>query len=155
MLIGLISDTHNILPEKIFNIFEKVDYIIHAGDVGSADILNELETIAPVKAVYGNMDSFPLVSDYNRMETFSLGGWSFCLIHAISSPRSFAYELFKMQKEIDIVIFGHTHQKEHTVFNEIQFINPGSASKPRHSVKGSVALLQLNKNEIEVRFVHI
>jgi putative phosphoesterase len=64
MKIGLISDTHGHLPGKVHDAFKTVDLILHAGDIGSQDIINELETIAPVYAVHGNIDGWPLRKIY-------------------------------------------------------------------------------------------
>lgn len=155
MQVGIISDTHNTLPPEIFGIFEKVDMIFHAGDIGAEQILQELETIAPVRAIYGNTDTFPLVSRLRPMELFKLDGYRICMIHAIRSPKAFAFEMLKMKEEADIVIFGHTHTSVKTVFNNIVFINPGSASSPRHGLKASVAIMKLGGSGIDVEFITI
>ena len=60
MRIGVISDTHGLLRPEVFEVFDRVDYILHAGDVGPESILDELATIAPVTAVYGNTDGWAL-----------------------------------------------------------------------------------------------
>ena len=155
MKLGLISDTHNDLPSEVFTAFQGVDQIIHAGDIGSEDIISDLCTIAPVKAVYGNMDTFPIVSRYKRIDFFKLAGKTFCLTHIIGTPKSFAYQLFKMNKQADIVITGHTHQVEHKVYNNIHFINPGSASQPKHKKRGSVGILDVNENNLKVEFIYL
>jgi putative phosphoesterase len=141
--IGLISDTHGSLAAEIFDLFAGVDLIVHAGDVGKEEVLIELRTIAPVRAVYGNVDAFPIRGQYPRIDFFEMAGKRFCLTHIIGSPKSFAYELFKMNKKVDVVVYGHTHKAEQTEFEQILFVNPGSASQPRNSSKRSVAILEI------------
>ena len=154
MKIGIVSDTHNLLPKEVFEYFSDVQHIIHAGDIGGEGIITDLESIAPVFAVYGNMDSHPLVTNLNRIFFFELGGFKFCVTHIIGSAKSFAYELFKMEKEIDIIIYGHTHLAEKTSYNDILFINPGSASSPKHGTSRSVAVLKIEDKKAEVEFYY-
>jgi len=155
MKIGIISDTHGKLPTEVFDIFAGVDQVIHAGDIGNQHVIDELKVIAPVRAIYGNMDTFPLVSRLNRMEFFALENYSFCLTHNIGSPKAFTYELFKMNRRVDFVIYGHTHQPEKTEYNQVIFINPGSVVQPRYSRRGSVAILEINGGEIKLEFIHL
>jgi putative phosphoesterase len=155
MRIGLISDTHNILPKEVFSIFSGVDLIFHAGDIGSPKILSELEQIAPVKAVYGNVDTFPLVTELNVKLYYKTENFNICITHIIGSPKVFAFKLLRDKKKIDIVISGHTHRPENIVFHNIRFINPGSACYPRQSSQGSVAILNVSNNEPQVEFFYI
>ncbi len=155
MHIGLISDTHNLLPKEVFSIFSNVDIIFHAGDIGSPKILNELEQIAPVKAVYGNVDTFPLVTELRPKFYFKSDNLNICVTHIIGSPKTFAYTLLRDKKEIDIVISGHTHQPQNIVFHHIRFINPGSASYPRQSSRGSVAILTTDHKEPQVEYFYL
>jgi putative phosphoesterase len=155
MKIGLISDTHGRLPNEVFSVFSKVDLIFHAGDIGSPNILIELEQIAPVKAVYGNVDTFPLTTELKPKFYYKSGRFKMCLTHIIGLPKNFAFELLREKKEIDLVIFGHTHKAEHTVFNNIHFINPGSACYPRAGKKGSVAILDTSANEPQIELLYL
>jgi len=155
MKIGLISDTHDNLPPEIHKVFAGVDLIIHAGDICKEDIITELKTIAPVKAVYGNMDRFPQVSSLNRIDFLKVNELTICITHIVSSPKSIAYELFKMNKKADVVVFGHTHQIQQTLFNKILFVNPGSPSQPRDGRGPSVAILKIADNVPEVEFVFL
>ena len=154
MKIGLISDTHGNLPERIFDIFSDVDLIIHAGDIGSVDILTELKTIAPVKAVYGNMDHFPLVGSLPRIDFIKAEGLTICVTHIVNNMKSFAFELFKMKKKADVVVFGHTHSSETREYNQILFVNPGSVSYPRDA-RSSVAVLSINGQEARAEFFNL
>jgi len=154
MIAGIISDTHGRVPEQVFTYFKHVDRIIHAGDVGEEQVLTELETLAPVTAVYGNVDTFPLVSKLERVRFFSLGKIHFCLTHIISTPKAFSYELFKMKRVVQVVIFGHTHIAEKTEHNGVLFVNPGSASQPKYGKQKSIALMEITNDQLDVRFIY-
>ncbi|HEM49017.1 MAG TPA: metallophosphoesterase [Caldithrix sp.] len=155
MKVGVIADTHNQIPGKVFAIFSGVNLIIHAGDVGQNNILTDLQTIAPVKAVFGNMDQYPLVSDLKRFEIFQLDEYKICLTHIIGSHKTFAYELFKQNIKVDVVIHGHTHRAEDVVYNKIRFLNPGSASQPRSGSRGSVGILVIGKEEMNFELYYL
>lgn len=155
MKIGLISDTHGSLPPAVFEALKGVDYILHAGDVGREEILTELQALGPVKAVYGNIDTFPLVHTLRRIDFLKIHHYNFCLVHAIGRPRSFAFELYKMNKQADFVIYGHTHHAEEKIYNGIHFINPGSVLGPGGLGDGTVALLTLEGDTRKVDFVHL
>jgi len=73
MKLGVISDTHGYINPKVFPIFEGVGQILHAGDIGSEDIITTLETIAPVQAIHGNIDAFPLNTRYRL--SYTLMAW--------------------------------------------------------------------------------
>jgi len=139
--IGLISDTHGRLNNKVFEIFAGVDLILHAGDIGGQHIVTELETIAPVKAVLGNTDSVALVPSLQPIDFFSVEQHTICLTHIVNNQRAFAYKLFKMNRQADIVVYGHTHRASENLCQNILFLNPGSASQPRYAKAPSVALL--------------
>ena len=79
--IGIISDTHGVLPKEVFDLFADVDQIIHAGDIGSEDILIELGVLAPVVAVRGNMDRGHLASRLDERLEFHLYGFDFIVTH--------------------------------------------------------------------------
>ncbi|HID39321.1 MAG TPA: metallophosphoesterase [Calditrichaeota bacterium] len=154
MIIGIISDTHGRVPAEVHKYFKQVDQIIHAGDIGNPQVITELKTLAPVIAVYGNVDGFPLVSDLKRIRFFSLENKRFCLTHIVSTPKVFSYELFRMNREVDIVIFGHTHIAEKKEYNSILFVNPGSASHSKPGKQKSVALMELTQQRCDIRFIY-
>jgi putative phosphoesterase len=155
MKIGIISDTHDHIPASVYEAFSNVEQIIHAGDIGKENIITELSTIAPVKAVYGNMDSYPLVSRYRRIDFFNIHRYAFCLTHIIASHKAFSYELFKMNRKVDVVIHGHTHLPDNTKFNDILFINPGSASRPKSGSNASVGILNVDKELLEFEIIYL
>ena len=146
MKIGIISDTHNYLDPRIAQVFEGVDHILHAGDVGLPWILLELEQIAPVTAVLGNTDAgIPL----RETEICSLGRRTF-LLHHIVNPLSPSEQLRQciLQVRPDVVVFGHTHKAFERSVGGTLFFNPGYAGKPKFAQSRSVAVLHCGNGEL-------
>ena len=81
MRIGVISDTHGLLRPEVFEVFHAVDHILHGGDVGPASILDELATIAPVTAVYGNTDDWDLRGQLPQVARLELDGFTIVVTH--------------------------------------------------------------------------
>ena len=145
MRIGLISDTHNRLRPEVFRLFDGVDLILHAGDVGAMDILVELETIAPVHAVLGNTDSTalrPRVQDDVRLE---LEGHAVVVVHGhqLGSPN--ADNLSAAYPDADIIVYGHTHRQRIDRRDGQLIVNPGAAGPARFDLKPAVAILELER----------
>ncbi len=154
MIVGVISDTHNLLRPQVFDVFTGVDRIIHAGDIGSGDILVELETIAPVHAVYGNTDRFPLVERLKDREVLSLGDVRIFVTHIGGKPK----EMRRFYPEVahaDVVIFGHSHRPLHLVNDNVIFFNPGSAGPRRFALPVTVGKIEVNEGKIEARIVEL
>jgi putative phosphoesterase len=144
MKIGIISDTHGQLPAEVFKIFEGVDHIFHAGDIGEVSIISELETICPVSAIYGNIDPWPIPTLYPNIIITEFAGKKIVMKHDILDIKHYSYELFKKRIQSDIVIYGHTHKAACTHYRNTYYINPGSVSKPRYGGLGSVVIVELN-----------
>ena len=149
MKIGLISDTHNHLDPRVAEIFAGVDHILHAGDIGLASILAELEVIAPVTAVLGNNDS-----DLPVRETavVVLDGKKI-LIHHIVTPGVPSIMQMVGLHAPDVVVFGHTHAICAEQHGGTFFINPGYAGRQRFKQERSVALLEITNGEISYEFI--
>jgi len=137
-IIGIISDTHGVLPVEVFDLFAGVNQIIHAGDIGSDDILIELGTIAPVVAVFGNMDHGDVRRKLKERLDFHLCGFDFVVTHIPMGTTYF--------EKPTIRISGHTHSASVVEKNGSYIINPGTASQPRRSAVRSVAKLMLLGN---------
>jgi uncharacterized protein len=155
MQIGIISDTHNILPKSVFKYFSNVDHIFHAGDIGSLNILEDLKQIAPVSAIYGNIDDSSIRNVVPSILFENFEDRFICLVHDIGSVKNFSYELFKTQKNADIIIHGHTHRPSYEIYQNRIFINPGSVSYPRTLSKGTIAIAEFDKNNFTHRFIEI
>jgi len=159
MKIGIISDTHNRLNPKILDIFQNIPVIIHAGDVGSAMILHRLKSIPGVETVYavlGNTDDPWELSGVPIELELTFAPYKILVRHIVSSPHSFLRERRKAKKEMpEIVIFGHTHEPFFQKIEDVYFLNPGSATSPRHVQYPSVAILTLTSTGLDVDFVEL
>lgn len=144
MKVGIISDTHvpgaaSALPGKVFELFAGVDLILHAGDIVSQSVLDELGVIAPVEAVAGNMDGAELRLPAKKVLT--LGKFTVGLIHG-------KYRI-DVQKEmirkdfgaVDLIVYGHSHMPFWGSVGDVLFLNPGSPTDTRHAPYNSVAVL--------------
>lgn len=151
MKIGVISDTHGHLDPRVEKIFQGVEHILHAGDIGYASIILELQFVAPVTAVLGNTDTD---LDYRLTETVELARKKF-LVHHIVNPWALAETMgHRIAKERPAaVVFGHTHKKFAETVNGVWYFNPGYAGKPKFGAERSVAILHCDEKEIRHEFI--
>jgi putative phosphoesterase len=149
-LIGLISDTHGLLRPEVFRAFEGVDLILHAGDVGDG-VLAELETIAPVRAVYGNTDPTGMPG-LSRAIDMTAEGVRIHVSHGheVGSPTP---ERLLARYDADVIVYGHTHRQLVTNADGRWVVNPGAAGQRRFDLKPSVALLRVTNGEVEIELV--
>lgn len=159
MLIGLISDTHIPdrrikLPQPVFDAFEDVDLIIHAGDITSQSVLDDLEKIAPVHAVEGNMDRVVGELELPVSKIIEAEGHKIGIVHGEVYPRGDTQQLYYTALElgVDILVSGHSHIAQLEKIKDVILVNPGSPTNPRLS-DPSVALLEINKSKIEIEFI--
>jgi putative phosphoesterase len=161
--VGLISDTHvpnraKKIPERVFKVFDNVDFIVHAGDLVQLSVIEELEQLAPVLVVQGNMDGPEIRGKLPKLDSFKIFDWKIGVTH---NPGT----LFGMGKmrEIakkncfDVLVYGHTHSSNIKWERNILFINPGSptAPAPPFLAKPTVALLRVTKERITPEIVQI
>lgn len=151
MKIGIISDTHDYLDPKIFKLFAGVEHILHAGDIGFASIILELEEIAPVTAVYGNTDTGLHFKDTEIVE---LAARKF-LVHHIVNPQLPGERVKEkmLRARPDVVVFGHTHKQFNETLDGVLFFNPGYSGKPKPGMERSVAILHCDAKEIRAEFL--
>jgi len=173
LLIGLLSDTHighpsEKLPPQIKNAFSGVDLILHAGDIWIPSVLDELESIAPVRAAWGDDDMEADMGGDNRMmegHSLLLDGVTLWLTHVkpsygLISPQEESYSFRPRREEPgdppDVVVFGHTHFATIENYKDVLLVNPGSVTFPNYVPKlGTVALLTINSGKVEVRIVQL
>ncbi len=144
MRLGIIADTHGLLRPEVFEAFEDVDRILHAGDIGSLDLLAELEALAPVTAVWGNTDGFDLRSRLPEVVETEIHGTSFLLLHGhqLGSPTPEA--LNRAYPDAEVIIYGHTHRPLLTVVDVVVTVmNPGGAGRRRFDLPASVGIMEL------------
>jgi putative phosphoesterase len=144
MRLGVISDTHGLLRPEVFDVFQQVDHILHGGDVGPPEILVELETIAPVTAVYGNTDGWDIRTQLPQVATLQLDGFDIVVTHGdqfgVPTPESVQAAF----PSAEIIVFGHTHRPVLTLVDTVVTVmNPGGAGPRRFRLPPSVGILEL------------
>ena len=155
MKIGVISDTHGLLRPEVFPAFEGVDQILHAGDLGSLDLLPELEAIAPVIAVWGNTDGTGVRSRLPETASVTLGGLEVAVLHGHQYGRPGPAVIAAAQPDADLVVFGHTHRPVIEQVGSTLVINPGSAGPRRFSLPVTVAIVTIQDGGLDPRLVHL
>jgi len=131
MKIGIISDTHSSLPPQVFDFFKPCDMICHAGDIGSVDILQQLESFKPLRAVYGNIDASDIRSRLQEHVFFEAGGLHILMMHIGGYPPKYnarSQALIKQYKP-DIFVCGHSHilKVMYDDKHKLLYINSGAA----------------------------
>jgi len=144
MRLGVISDTHGLLRPEVFNAFAHVDHILHAGDIGSLELLAELEALGPVTAVYGNTDGFDLRNRVPRVARVELDGFDIVVTHGDQFGSPTPEKLNAAYPEAQILVYGHTHRPLLTIVDVVVTVmNPGSAGPRRFKIPPSVGILEL------------
>lgn len=143
--IGIISDTHDYLDDKIFKHFENCDEIWHAGDVGNISILKKMADFKPLKAVYGNIDGTEIRNEYPEELFFDCEGLKVLLIHIGGSPSKYPARALQSikEKKPDLYVCGHSHilRIETDKTYKMLYMNPGAAGKHGfHTVRTIVRL---------------
>ncbi len=155
IILGVISDTHlhrSPVPLRVLQVMEGTDLILHAGDILEMAVLEELEGIAPVIAVAGNMDHGDVMEALPRKRVVEAAGRRIGLIHGSGAPQQMTSRLRGEFEEVDAIVFGHTHQAYNRDEGSIYFLNPGSPTDKMFAPYRSVGLLELGE-EIRGRIV--
>jgi len=145
--IGLISDTHGLLRKEAVEALRRSELIIHAGDVGKPEILDELRTIAPVVAVRGNVDTEPWAQALPATAVVEAGAAIIYVLHDVN-----ALDLNPAVSGFHIVVSGHSHRPGKSGHDDVLYINPGSAGPRRFQLPVTVAHLHLGRIPYEVEF---
>jgi hypothetical protein len=142
MKIGVISDTHarhfSQLPQNLLKALEKVDLIVHAGDIVTMDVIRGLETVAPLKGVCGNMDLPEVRLAFPEKLVIDIAGRKIGVMHGSGGPAGLEMLVMQSFPEADIIIFGHSHIAVNKMLDGIKLFNPGSA-------RDSYGLLELGE----------
>jgi putative phosphoesterase len=171
MRIGVVSDTHGYFDPRLRELLAGVEAIVHAGDVDSQNILDELEQIAPVHAVRGNVDGADLNLPPSRTLLFEgtqiqmqhilpalqseVEAWSKGTLAAKSHARRRKDFLKNFDREIRVVIFGHSHEPCLITLGHMLFFNPGSAGKRRLSLPRCCGLLEISSKGIQANMMSL
>lgn len=144
MRLGIISDTHNLLRPEVFEVFQGVDRILHAGDIGDPDILTNLEAIAPVTAVWGNTDDMAVRSRVPEIVETGIEGFQFLLVHGHQLGSPTPEKLNEVWPNAEVIVFGHTHRPLLTIVDQVVTVmNPGGAGPSRFGLPASVGIMEL------------
>ncbi len=150
MIIGVISDTHGRMHDKAIRALKDSDIIIHAGDIGSSQILEELRKIAPVYAVKGNNDRDRWAWELPLTQAVEAGGRLIYVIHQLDM-----LDLDVRAAGIDIVIYGHSHVPGKEERNGVLYFNPGSAGPRRFSLPVCAGKIEIDDDGLKAFWIDL
>jgi uncharacterized protein len=150
MLVGLISDTHGLVRPEALAALQGSELIIHAGDIGKPEVLDELRAIAPTVAVRGNNDTQAWAAAVPEKEIVEAGGRQIWVLHRIG-------QLYRepVADGCAAVVFGHTHQPWVETRNGVLYINPGSAGPRRFKLPVTVGRLWVTRDGLRSEIVEL
>jgi putative phosphoesterase len=148
ILVGVISDTHGLLRPQALDALRGSDLILHAGDVGKPEVLDQLRQLVPTFVVRGNVDHGDWASRLPVSEIVEVGSRSFYMLHDISE-----LDLDPPTAGFAAVIFGHSHQPSIEMHDGVLFLNPGSAGPRRFKLPVSVARIRVSGDELDPEIV--
>ncbi len=154
LTIGLISDTHGLVRPEVFAALAGVDLILHAGDVGPSDVLVELATIAPVRAVWGNTDAPGRTDLVERIDEM-FEQVRVVVTHGHEVQNTTPPNLVGAYMHADVIVYGHTHQQLITRAARRIVINPGAAGPRRFKLQPSVGKLYIDGRKADVELISL
>lgn len=150
MKVGVISDTHGLLRPEALAALEGCELIVHAGDIGSPEILDQLASIAPLHVVRGNNDQQSTwAENLPDLTCFEINGWQTLLVHDIADVPA------ELDAGVKLVITGHSHKPSMEWRDEVLYLNPGSAGRRRFKLPVTLAILEVSATALEPRLVHL
>lgn len=149
-IVGVISDTHGLLRPEAVAYLSDSDRILHAGDVGSPQIIPELEKICPVTAIRGNVDTSAWAEDFPDVETIEIDGKLLYMLHSLDD-----LDLDPTAARIDVVISGHSHMPKVERRRGVLYLNPGSAGPRRFKLPISLAKLFIDGGDVRAELHEI
>jgi putative phosphoesterase len=152
-VIGLISDTHGLVRPDVHTALARVELILHAGDVGDDDILDELQLIAPVRAVYGNTD-VPGNPRLSQSIELTIGGVSIHVSHGHEVGSPTPAKLLE-RYPADVIVYGHTHKQLIVSAENRWVVNPGAAGARRFDLMPSVATLRIDNGTVTIDLIDL
>lgn len=153
--VGVISDTHiphfKRLPEVIWQHFADVELIIHAGDLSTLSVFSELETIAPVEAVQGNIEQDDVILKLPIKREIVVGQCRIGIVHILGDAKHFARTARHEFPQARVVVFGHSHNPYNQEHDGQLLFNPGSATDRRRQPACSIGMLSIDDETKSVR----
>ncbi len=150
MHIGVISDTHGLLRPEVIEALRGSERIIHAGDVGAAEILERLAKVAPVTAIRGNVDKGAWARRLPETEVLEVGGISIYVLHDLAE-----LDLKPEAAGFAAVISGHSHIPKQEVRAAVLYFNPGSAGPKRFKLPVTLGRLIIESGKVRGEIVKI
>jgi putative phosphoesterase len=148
--VGVISDTHGLIRPEALAALRGCEMILHAGDVGTPEVLEALRSLAPLVAVRGNNDHGPWASTLPEWETVEVGGCLLYLLHDVAH-----LDLDPRAAGLRAVISGHSHRPAIESRDGVLFLNPGSAGPRRFTLPIALARLEIARGRLEARIVDL
>jgi uncharacterized protein len=149
-LIGVVADTHGLLRPEALRRLRRVDRIIHAGDIGSPDVLATLRTLAPVTAVRGNNDRGAWARALPETASLVVGHARLYVLHDVKT-----LAIDPGAARIRVVVAGHSHQPALTERGGVLFLNPGSIGPRRFTLPVAMAFLRVGGASVRARIVRL
>ena len=150
MNIGVISDTHGLLRPEALKALRGSNFIIHAGDIGSPEILKELERIAPVTAVRGNVDRETWSTKIPLSNVLEADGVSIFVLHILQD-----LDLKPEAAGFEAVIYGHSHVPKQETINGVLYFNPGSAGPRRFRLPVTVGRITVTRRKLSSEIIEL
>lgn len=148
--VGVISDTHGVLRPDVLEALQGVDIIIHAGDVGRPEVLEQLGEVASVVAVKGNVDRAEWALELRENEVVELGDALIYVLHDLNR-----LDLDPAAAGFKGIIYGHSHRPSEEWREGVLYLNPGSAGPRRFVLPVSMAILEVRDGALDVRFISL
>jgi putative phosphoesterase len=148
--VGVISDTHGLLRPEAMAILRGSDFIVHAGDIGDAGVLEELRRLAPVTAVRGNNDNGRWAEAVPETEVLQVEQALIYVLHDLAG-----LDLDPLAAGFRVVVAGHSHKPSIQERDGVLYINPGSAGPRRFKLPVALAELQVSGSSVEARIVEL
>ena len=148
--VGLISDTHGLLRPEALAFLRGSDFIVHAGDIGDAAVLEELRRLAPLTAVRGNNDKGPWAKSIAETEVLEVGEVSIYVLHDLAE-----LDLDPVAAGFRVVVSGHSHHPSVEDRDGVLYVNPGSSGPRRFKLPIAVAELQVAGSSVKARIVEL
>jgi uncharacterized protein len=150
MTLGVLSDTHGLLRPEAVKALRGCDRILHAGDVGTPEILEALAQIAPVTAIRGNVDTDPWARALPATEVVEVSGVSIYMLHDLGH-----LTLKPAAAGFRVVVYGHSHQPKIEEKNGVLYFNPGAAGPRRFHLPVSVGRLTIEAGNVRAELVEL
>jgi putative phosphoesterase len=150
VIVGVISDTHGLLRPQAVDALRGSDLILHAGDVGAAEVLDALRLVAPTTAIRGNVDTAIWATALPATDVISVGGVEIYMLHDRA-----ALDLDPKAAGFAAIVFGHTHRPGAETRDGVLYLNPGSAGPRRFTLPVTVARLTIADGQVSHEIIDL